>query len=551
MSLKSNGVAVAGYDLKAGDEARLNRHSADGFYRDGSRWTPMTSLFHSILFARHDGLSEPTAPPPCFADLRLDQVVGRVTAGRDEYSLAPLYWRPLDDLDEIQYRQAVVSDLRGPAIADPVTTFAAGMREVRKYLALAARLHYPLQAQRWQLEAASVYCGAVASLSEQLGGVESRSSGVAGLRGFLDAYVESEPFLALSDETRALARRLASVRYTVHLHGARVKVDSYEQQPDFSAGVDETFERFRQGAVATRRFEFSEHPEMNHVEAQILELVARLNPDAFHALERYCARHAEFIDATIARFDREVQFYLGYLEQIAVLEARGLSFCLPAVRPGCKEVGAQAGFDLALAFKLSESDQTAVVNDLRLDGAERVLVVTGPNQGGKTTFARMFGQLHYLASLGLPVPGSEARLLLADGVFTTFEREEDIRNLRGKLEDELVRIREVLDAATADSVLVMNETFGSTTLSDARRVGREIVRRIVALDVLCVFVTFVDELASVSDATVSMMSTVVPDDPATRTYKVVRKPADGLAYAMALAERHGLTYEQVAERIAR
>ncbi len=510
----------------------------------------MTALFDSILFARRDRGPEPTQVPACFSDLRLDQVVERVTAGRDEYQLAPLYWRPIDDLDEIHYRQAVVSDLRQPAIADPIATFGARMREVRKYLVLAAKLHYPLQSQRWQLEAASVYCDAVGTLSQQLNGVEPQSSGIAGLRGFLDAYVQSLPFEALADETRERARALASVRYTVHLHGPRVKVDGYELQPDFSAGVDETFERFRQGAVATRRFEFPEHPEMNHVEAQILEFVARLHPETFLELERYCERHSQFVDDTVARFDREVQFYLGYLEQIRVLEARGLSFCLPRVRQGCKEVHAESGFDLALAFKLSESDQTAVPNDFRLEGPERVLVVTGPNQGGKTTFARMFGQLHYLASLGLPVPGADAQLLLADGVFTTFEREEDIRNLRGKLEDELLRIREILDAATGDSVLVMNETFGSTTLSDARRVGSELVRRIVALDALCVFVTFVDELAALGDATVSMMSTVLPDDPATRTYKVVRKPADGLAYAMALAERHRLTYELITERVA-
>jgi DNA mismatch repair protein MutS len=511
----------------------------------------MTSLLHSILFARPDPRPEPSHAPACFPDLRLDQVVAQVTAGRDEYALAPLYWRPLDDLETIHHRQAVVSDLRRPEIADPVTTFAAGMREVRRYLALAARLHYPLQSRRWQLEAARVYCDAVASLSGQLRRAEPRSTGIADLRGFLDAYVDSQPFGTLASDTRELTRKLAAVRYTVHLQGARVKVDGYEQQPDFSAGVDETFERFRQGAVATRRFDFPEHPEMNHVEAQILDGVARSEPETFSELARYCERHARFIDDTIARFDREAQFYLGYLEQIGMLEARGLSFCLPTVRPGCKEVNANAGFDLALAFKLTESDQTPVVNDFRLAGPERVLVVTGPNQGGKTTFARMFGQLHYLASLGLPVPGTGAQLLLADGVHTTFEREEDIRNLRGKLEDELVRIRAVLDAATGDSVLVLNETFGSTTLSDARRVGSEVVRRIVALDVLCVFVTFVDELASVSEATVSMMSTVLPDDPATRTYKIVRKPADGLAYAMALAERHGLTRDQIAERIAR
>ena len=96
----------------------------------------------------------------------------------------------------------------------------------------------------------------------------------------------------------------------------------------------------------------------------------------------------------------------------------------------------------------------------------------------------------------------------------------------------------------------MNESFGSTTLRDAIVVGTEVMKHIIALDALCVFVTFVDELASLGDSTVSMMSTVVPDDPAVRTFKVIRKPADGLAYAAALADKYGLTTASLRRRIS-
>ena len=290
---------------------------------------------------------------------------------------------------------------------------------------------------------------------------------------------------------------------------------------------------------------------MNHVEALILDPVAKLHPDTFAKVDRYCARHRHYLDATVARFDREVQFYLAYLEFIGPLKKDGLAFSQPRVSARSKDIHVDQTFDLALAAKLCRAGHTAVSNDFYLNTPERILVVSGPNNGGKTTFARTFGQLHYLASLGLPVPGIDARLFLPDRIFTHFEREEDIETLRGKFEDELFRIHEVLTEATSDSVLIMNESFGSTTLRDAFVVGTEVMKQIIELDALCVFVTFVDELASLGESTVSMMSTVVPDDPAVRTYKVVRKPADGLAYAAAIAEKYGLTYKVLRERIAR
>ncbi len=526
--------------------------------------------FHSILFAGTPGpfeaplaagvaagaapdapagAAETPEPPECFRDLHLDQIVGTITAGREEYRLAPLFYTPLRDVSTIRYRHEVFRDLEREALARPVATFAERMRRVRERLAEADKLHYAGQKQRCFLDAVAAYCEAIDGLARDLAQAGPRSRGLQDLRGFLEAYTAAGSFQALQSETHALQGSLAAIQYELAIDGSRIEVRRYESEPDYGAEVLETFEKFKQGAARAYSFKFYDSLDMNHVEAAILDRVALLFPEVFAALGQYCERHGDWLDPTIRRFDREVQFYLACLEHAARFKPAALLFCYPDVGPS-KDVQADEAFDLALADALVRQGIPVVTNDFHLAGAERILVVTGANQGGKTTFARLFGQLHYLASLGCPVPARQAKLFLFDRLLTHFEREEEVESLSGKLEEELVRMRGILEEATPSSIVVMNESFGSTTLSDALFLSKAVLRQIIERDALCVCVTFLDELASLGPQTVSMMSTVDPHDPAVRTFKVVRRPADGLAYAIAIAQKYRLTFQDVKERIA-
>lgn len=507
--------------------------------------------FLSILnpSLQDDTKAEMSEAPAYFADLNLDQIVASITAGKQEYNLAPFFHEPLKSREAVEYRQEVMRDLENDARYDAVTRFADTMKSVREHLTQAGKLHYKYQKEAWLLDAVELHCQCVERLLSDLRAAPPSSPGLAGFFAFLDGYVGSPAFQQLLKEIATVTARLCSIRYTLLIGDGVITVSGYHDEPDYGAKIQADFEKFKQGSAADHIFKFMNFEQMNHIEAGVLDRVARLNPEIFAELDDFSARSSSFFDRTILRFDREVQFYVAYIAHTRRISRAGLAFCYPLVSAKTKEIRVMNAYDLALAKLLVDQKLPVVTNDFFLDGRERIIIVSGPNQGGKTTFARTFGLLHHLAAIGCPVPGTQAHLFLFDKMFTHFEKEEDVHNLRGKLHDDLFRLHKTLEEATTDSIIILNEVFNSTSLKDAIFLSTRILTKIIALDALCVCVTFIDELAALSKTSVSMGSMVKPGNVAERTFKVVRRPPDGLAYAISVAEKYGLTYAQLRERL--
>lgn len=478
-------------------------------------------------------------------DLGLSQVVDGLTKGREDWDLRPLFLTRATSVATVRYRQAVFRDLENEQVADAMVGFCRSMTGYRELLGRIARRRHAPQQGAWFLEAAEVYCSALRELACQLETLELDSAGLLGWRDFLLGLTTSTQFSNLAREAASIREQLDRVQYLVEVVGARVTVRRFMGEADYGEELRAMFARFQQGEARSHLFQLRVPPALSVVEERVLDLVARLFPEPFAEVQRFWSVHRGFADPTVLAVERELQFYLSYREFIEPLRRARLEFCYPHVETDARSERVLGGFDLGLAVRLAQRGQQVVTNDFELAGEERLLIVSGPNQGGKTTLARSFGQLHHLAGLGCPVPGREASLLLCDELLTHFDREERLEDLRGRLEDDLARVEEILGRATARSVVILNETFGSASLEDGRRLGEAVVERLIDRGVLGVYVTFIEELSSLSPATVSMVSQVDPGDPALRTFRVVRQQADGLAYAMALAERHGLTYSQL------
>jgi DNA mismatch repair protein MutS len=244
-----------------------------------------------------------------------------------------------------------------------IKSFSSQMGTVRTHLAAADKRSYKYEKARWVLDAVEIYCDAVETLLRDLDRWNPGSRGLCAFRSYLGEYASSSDFQRLSQGAKKLKADLSAIRYCLRIKGSTITVRNFDSEMDYSAVIEETFSKFKQGAVKDYRVKLNASWGMNHIEAAVLERVAQLNPEVFRALDDYCTRNSSFQDKAIADFDREIQFYIAYLEYADAFKRIGLNFCYPQVSETCKAVSNREGFDLALAGKLVREKSAVVCNE--------------------------------------------------------------------------------------------------------------------------------------------------------------------------------------------
>lgn len=257
----------------------------------------------------------------------------------------------------------------------------------------------------------------------------------------------------------------------------------------------------------------------------------------------------------------EFIYYVRWAQYIKRHVGEGLSFCKASVLDKNREDGlrmrARGFYNLKLADFVHDGKNSIVVNDLDFNSDGSLYILTGANRGGKTTITQATGLMFALAQGGVFVPASEFSFVPADCIFTHYPADEDKTLDYGRLGEECRRFREIFGQCTADSLLLLNETFSTTSFEEGFFIARDAVRAILKKGTRCIYNTHMHKLASdigeinaegaKEGSSSKAASLVVLSDGGERSFKVKVAPPQGMSYARDIAQKYGVTYDMLME----
>lgn len=272
-------------------------------------------------------------------------------------------------------------------------------------------------------------------------------------------------------------------------------------------------------------------------------------------LREILSKYVNIAIINITKLIPEFVYYIRFAEFIEKNLSNGMPFSEATIlqendiEAGIK-MRARGLYNLKLATSLESGDQI-VSNDLDFDTEHTVYILTGANRGGKTTVTQAVGILYVLAQGGIYVPCQKFEYAPIDRIFTHFPADEDKTMDLGRLGEECVRFKEIYSECTSDSLMLLNETFSTTSFEEGYYIACDSVKAILSKGIRTIYNTHmhklaynIDDLNSV-DSKAKAASLVVKNDGGNRSFKVELAPSEGMSYAKDIAEKYGVTFDML------
>lgn len=483
-------------------------------------------MFESIL---GNGKRENSKILPFFVDFNLTDLLSRAASLVKKNEVCDLYYEMPGSREEVLYRRNVSGDMMKGTIREAFWKYATQIAKAEEYESNARFSNVEFQAEKYHMDALYLFHTSMEELKKTLQKNEI-SQELSELLEYIVEYENSAQCRQWMNIVTEIHEALDANVQFFSISEDRVLLRKKDDNQDladrfYSAfGLEKPEEKVayrRDGEVLTA---FEARLAKKMIVNEKLEKKLRL-------LQKY------EMDETLLQVAREVWLYLSFFKVKEQMERAGYTFCLPE-EGDVLEI--ENGIDLGMALH----EKHVVGNSIQMREGERFLVITGANGGGKTTFARMVGQIVYLAMMGLPIPAKSGKIPYYSTIFSHFSKEESLETGKGKLKEELDRLAPMMQGQERRAFIVLNELFTTAASYDAEIMGHRVMDHFIGLDCTGIYVTHIQALARGREEVVSLVAELDPVSK-TRTFEIVRKPAEEGEYENSIIAKYDMVYQQM------
>jgi DNA mismatch repair ATPase MutS len=558
----------------------------------------------SLLYPRGKTFEFTKIEDDAFHDLGLDVITKEVSSEpREQSIIANILSHLSEDPDVTNYRQDVFDDLKNlPDIREKISELFEKIEFNKQYGVI--RKSKDEVEGLWflmhRLNQYRDYITCVDALKECLGDERIKSQGLKDYRSYIDEVYADAHFNELKKDLEKLTKETSEIQSVTigmnlnsRLEATSMGIVSVNNKPFKKSNIVSNFADGISGDKIKEGNEWNGDMHYRVVEKQggqsftgvMTEMIKATNPLVRSAssstttsiasgdgianspaqfdtvlnrmldvmaksLRRTLDKYSEMALSEVADVIPEFIYYIRFIDFLSKIESKGFKLTKPkAVPKGDVNMQAKGFYNFKLAMNLL-TPKDLVVNDLDFDNDHTIYILTGANRGGKTTATQGIGLLYALAQGGVYVPADSFVFAPADCIYTHFPADEDQTMDLGRLGEECIRFKEIFEKAKDSSLILMNETFSTTSFEEGYYIACDSIRALLTKGARTIYNTHMHKLGLDAeefskDFKKKASSLIVKSDGGKRSFKLAIAPPEGSSYAADIAKKYGVTYEML------